>query len=177
MLHKVAPPPFCLESLPGKPNVGWPKSVTLVKPGSDGKGSASGDLKDGACANLDFATSSQTACFPATQYENFDGKQRFFALDGELGPLQTLTVRAKPAVGTDISLYGYMMGMGSWFTPPYVPSVMACEASPTKGGANPGVEEEIFFMNPTSNAYHVFFAVAGAAGADKGAFNVEVEVK
>ncbi len=177
VLHKVAPPPFCPESLPGKPTKGWPANVTLLKPGSDGKASASGDLKDGACTNLAFAASSQNACFPATQNEKFDGNQRFYALDGVLGPLQTLTVRAKPAAGVDVSLYGYLMGTGSWFTPPYVPTVGVCEASPTKGGANPGVEEVITFANPTGNAYHVFFSVAGAAGAKSGGFSVAVEAK
>lgn len=169
--------PQCPASLPGQPNTAWPKNVTVLKPGTDGKAKVAGELATGACTNLAFASSSQNACFPATQHSKFDGKQNFYALAGELGAKQTLTVRAKPAAGVDISLYGYIMGTGAWFTPPYVPSVVACEASPVKGWANPGEEEVITFANPTVNAYHVFFAVAGAAGAATGAYQVEIEVQ
>ena len=174
---ETAGPPFCEESLPGAEYSSWPPGVELLPLSSDGKPTeAQGDLATGHCANLAFADDSDVACFPATEFENFTGNQRFYALQDLLPPGAKLTVTATPDPGVDVSLYGYLSGATRYYVPPFVPQVVACEASYGKSAANPGQPETISFENPTANPYHVFLAVAGASGAAAGGYKLSAQL-
>ncbi|MBT9559244.1 MAG: hypothetical protein IV100_24635, partial [Myxococcales bacterium] len=176
VVRKAAPAPHCAASLPGAPQSAWPATVTKVGV-MNGVGSSSGNLSAGACSNLDFASDSGVACFPATQNAAFQGNLVHYALAEPLPPNSTASIEVIPAAGVDVSLFGYTTATTSFFVPPYVPSVSVCEASYATGAANPGQSEWITFNNPTGNSYNVFFSVAGPAGVTAGAFTVKVKVE
>ena len=167
----------CPESLPGQPHAGWPDEVRLVALDDQGQGEVEGDLGSGRCMNLDFAAQSDVACFPATQNEHYRGNHVFYALDQPLPPRSELVITAEPAAGVDVSLYGLQTGAVTHHVPPYVPSVIACEASNPWRRYNPGESESIRFSNPShTHSYNVFFAVAGTDQAGSaGAYTVRLQ--
>ena len=130
------------------------------------------------CVNLDWASDSDTACFPDTEFNNFEGKQAFYALADPLPPGSTVSITITPTGGgMDLNLYGYQIGSQNYFVPPYVPSAVSCEAAWPKGvgdTTNPGEPETIEFQNPTASSYYnIFFAVSKIAGSGN---NFEIEV-
>ncbi len=143
----------------------------------EGTGAYTGDLADGACSNLDFASDSDVACFPPTQNAAFQGNLVHYALTEPLPPNSTATIEVIPAAGVDVSLFVYTTATTSFFVPPYVPSVSVCEASYSTAAGNPGASEWITVTNPTGSSYNVFFSVAGPAGVTAGAFTVKVTVE
>jgi hypothetical protein len=175
IVRTTPPPPFCPESLPGATYSAWPTSFPRIDVGETGKATLTGDLSNGNCVNLGFASSSQTACFPSTQNDNFEGKQVFYVLSEPLPPNSTLDLTLTPAPGLDMSLYGYMLGLNNYRLPPNLPSALACEASySTKLGGNPGATEKLHFENPSDkNSYQVVIAVSGVSGVDAGAYTLE----
>jgi hypothetical protein len=172
--------PFCAASLPGGPHTSWPTEVTLVDLDAGGAAQVTGDLSDGECVNLTFASSAQLACFPATRSAYFMGSQRYYALAEPLPPGAKATIEVIPDVGVDVSLYGYQIGPTSYHVPPYVPSAVTCEASypiTITGASNPGRREFITFNNPSStSSYNLFFAVAGPEDTTSGGYTVIVDV-
>ncbi len=170
--------PHCEESLPGESGLtDWPSSVEPVALDADGLGSVSGDLGDGNCLNLEWASNSSVACFPETQFDNFEGGHVMYALEDPIPPNSILSVTLRPADGVDANLYGYQIGEDSYMVPPAVPSVVACEASYPYAFQNPGEAEKITFYNPSDTAsYNVFFGVAGARDIIAGAFDVDVQL-
>lgn len=174
------PPPFCPESLPGATYTAWPQTVAVL--GVDAKtefATIAGDIAGGSCVNLGFANSSQTACFPATQNANFQGKQVFARLKEPMPPNSVLDIVLKPKGNVDLNLYGYMLGTNNIRLPPNVPSALACEASySTKTGGNPGAQEKLHFENPSDkNSYQVLIAISGANGVVTGTFDLEATLK
>ena len=109
--------PFCEESLPGESISSWPSSVTTLTVDGDGNASASGNLSTGSCVNLDFASSSQVACFPATENENYQGNHVFYALKDPLPPKSELTIAVNPEPGVDVSIYGMQTGVSVFQLP------------------------------------------------------------
>jgi hypothetical protein len=67
-----------------------------------------------------------------------------------------------------------MTGDQTVLVPPHVPSVISCEAS-VPPFINPA-DDQIQFSNPGGVSRNVMFAVAGEAGQNGGAFDVNVEV-
>ena len=157
----------CEGSLPGSSYDAWPSSVELVTlAGSSAQ--VVGDLSQGACTNLDWAASSQTACFPATDFPDFEGNHVFYALDAPLPPNTTATVTATSTSGTPISLYGYTAGTKSYFVPPYTPITVACEYEIST--ANTASIQ----LNTGANPFSLFFGVAGPSGATSGGYTIDV---
>ncbi len=171
--------PTC--SVPSSSPTAWPGSVTRLDL-SSGTSSVGGDLAAGASlCSLDWAAQSNVACFPltATARAFYEGNHVFYALRDPLTAGQEVTVTVTPAAGVEVSLYGWWAGVADFYTPPFVPSVGACEASygtPT-AASNPGQPETITFSNVGANSYNYFFAVAGddTTGA-AGAYTVDVTV-
>jgi hypothetical protein len=161
----------------------WPSSVeTIQVETSDGEGSASvtGALADGAeQCTLDWASNSSVACFPATENDYFAGNHVMYALDEPPAPGSQVAFRVIPQPGVEVSAYAYRIGTQNYLVPPFVPSVVQCEASyPLAIGTptNPGVVEEVSFYGG-SNAYNYFLGVAGYRdGEASGEFEVQVEI-
>ena len=159
----------------------WPAGTKLLTLDGAGKAKFAGDLSAGKeLCTLSWASQSTVACFPGTQNEHFAGNHVFYALKQPVPAKSALTITATPKPDVEVSLYGWWMATSSFYVPPFVPSVGACEASHTKSlshAPNPGVPESIYFENPGDNEYNVFFAVAGdAATGTAGAYDVEVSL-
>lgn len=159
----------------------FPSQVTtLALDGGVYTGSGDAGAADPLCT-LDWADDSDVACFPATQFEAFSGGVELFALPEAPPAGSRVTARVIPRDGaSDPNLFAYMMGERSFYTPPYVPNAITCEASfpqvPFVIGSNPGETEEVSFLNPTDNVYNYLFAVAAPEGVDDAAFDIEVTV-
>ncbi|RMG94713.1 MAG: hypothetical protein D6705_15485 [Deltaproteobacteria bacterium] len=135
-----------------------------------------GNLARGKKIDLGWADDSSVACFPATRNEMFTGNHVFFAFS--LPAHSTVEIRAVPAGrDVDVSLYAYSIGSTDFSRlPPNVTSVVSCEASyEPMGRANPGATEKVT-LNAVNNPYNVVVAVAGAKGAVKGKFRLEVDL-
>ena len=171
--------PHCPESLPGRTWETWPSNVERVRL-SNGRAALSGNLNEGSCLNLDWAQSGQVACFPETRFDLYTGNHVYYALNEPLPPRSEAIVRVQPRPGVDVNIYGYQVGPQRFPVPPAVSGVLTCEASYPRGvdpDPDPGVEEEIRFVNPSDDAsYNIFFAVAGSGDDTAGAYDIEVEV-
>ncbi len=161
----------------------WPSNVeTIAVETTDGEGTTSvtGDLADGAeQCTLDWAANSSVACFPATENDYFAGNHVLYALEEPPPPGSQVTFRVIPQPGVEVSSYAYRIGTQNYLVPPFVPSVVQCEASyPLALGTptNPGVVEEVSFYGG-SNAYNYFLGVAGYRdGEASGEYEVQVEI-
>jgi hypothetical protein len=170
-LVTAAAEPAC--TIPSSVATDWPASVTDVTVDGNGAASLSGDLSTGSTlCTLSWADDSAVACWPSTQNANFTGKHVFYDLAGGVPAGSKVTVTATPKNGANVNLYGWWTGLTSFYTPPYVPSVGACEAS---YGAGADGAEFITFYNPTGNTYNYFFAVAGDTSS--GAYDLDVKVE
>ncbi len=98
------PPPHCPESLPGARYADWPAFVERIPLNAEGRGEASGDLAEGRCMNLDFATSGQVACFPTTRFHFYEGNHVFYALDEPIPPRSSVEITVTPTDGGEISI-------------------------------------------------------------------------
>jgi hypothetical protein len=170
------PPPHCPESLPGATYPTWPTTLNLVNV-VDGAASGSGDLADGECTNLGFASRSSVACFPATEFNNFEGNHVRYALSDTLPPNSEMWIRVTPDEGVDVNLWGTQTGVTGFPVAPNINSVVACEASYPPGASDPGETESIYFANPTGNSYNIAFTVAGNdLTGTGGGYTYEVEI-
>ncbi|MEO1267125.1 MAG: hypothetical protein AAFX99_03440 [Myxococcota bacterium] len=170
----------CEASLERAPNTcPWPSDVHLIEVDGNGLGLASGDLAEGACTNLAWASTSGNACFPATDNFHFEGNHLFFALSEPLPPRSIARIEAIPADDVDISLYGTTAGTTNCLVPPNI-NATTCEASYARGigdVSDPGQPEAILFQNPGNSEANVFLGVAGTAlMGDRGTFDLRVEI-
>jgi hypothetical protein len=169
-------------SVPSGTPTAWPLEVNKVDLGATGAGkqTINGNLSSGKkLCSLEWAAQSNVACFPSTEDTHFTGNHVQYALAKVVPPKSKVTIKATPAAGVDVNLYGWWAGVNDFYTPPYLPSVGACEASYPLGigtPTNPGQPEQIEFLNPTNNTYNYYFAVAGHDGATTGAYTLDVEV-
>ncbi len=160
------------------PNTGPPplKKLSL----KSGTASISGTINGGKEISLKWASTSSSACFPATQNHFYTGKHVLFQVDH---PKQSyLEVELVPAKGVDLSLYGYQTGTTGKVPLPPNGTGSICEASAMRGikkyGAkhNPGMAELIKFT-AIRNPYRVVIGVVGAHKLGKGSFKLNIKVK
>ena len=154
----------------GDGNDGWPASVTRIEAGEV----VEGDLATGELVDLDWADQSNVACFPATEFLNFEGNHVFYAVEQPEGSVLSVTVT--PDADVDVSVYMLQYGGGSRYVPPEVPSAVTCEAGfDQTNDSNPG-EAESASVTATTNPYTVLIGVAGPAGVTAGAFQLSVDL-
>lgn len=157
---------------------GWSKEVTVVASKGKETVSVEGDLSKGKILeDLDWASTSSNACFPATQNEKFRGNHVFYATT--LPPRSIMKISVKPSdESANLSLYGYMMGANSFDIVPDLSRCITCEADhkwdrPWKGKVQTS-ERKIEFQNPTQNTYNIFIGVAAPKGVTTGKYTVEI---
>lgn len=154
----------------GGGNDGWPASVTRIEAGEE----VEGDLATGELVDLDWADQSNVACFPGTEFLNFEGNHVFYAVEQPEGSVLSVTVT--PDSDVDVSVYMLQYGGGSRYVPPEVPSAVTCEAGfDQTNDSNPG-EAESASVTATTNPYTVLIGVAGPAGVTAGAFRLQVDL-
>jgi len=108
--------------------------------------------------SLDWAWSSQNACFVELRAEFFTGNNVFFRT--EIPKYSTMVIRLIPKdKRQNMSLYAYSGGHGA--LPPELPSCVSCEAD---------------FHQDVTRPYPVTIGVVGANGLAEGDFVIEVTV-
>jgi len=143
--------------------------ATPPVPERDADTSLEGQLDDGAVVDLAFASRSSVACFPATQFTDFDGHQVFHVVEQDVG--MDLVLRLTPSGEHDLNLYALQLGsLDRGQRPPKVNSAWRCSA---KHSAKEGEAETVRLYGHTT-AKEVVVAIAGADGLTTGKYTLEV---
>jgi len=133
----------------------------------------SGDLSDGMILNtLDWAWSSNIACFVTPAQDWYKGNHVFYQID--LPTQSIITINLIPDDSSQsMSLYAFTKAAGSTLLPTEISSCVSCEADPN---ANFGsvIESRSIELNATTNPYSVMIGVAGAENGISGSFKLEV---
>jgi hypothetical protein len=155
----------------------WGSGVTTIAAKAGQVVEVSGKIDAGKTIDLKWAANSSVACFPATQYANFQGNHVFFGTSIPKQSVMTITLVPDDKT-VDLNLYAYTVGETDFgHIPPNVPSATTCEASyDARTGRNPGASETIK-LNATTNGYNVVIGVAGPKGVVKGGFKLKVDLK
>ncbi|MDC0231066.1 hypothetical protein OAK19_03800, partial [Aureispira] len=139
-----------------------------------------GNLEDGRkITNLNWASRSSVACFPATQNSKFDGNhvQHGFVLP----PNSEVTITVEPHNRkADFSMYGYQVSTAQFPVVPNLYSCRSCEADykwdyPKRGQTQDHTRS--IKMNSFQNSYNVFIGVAGANGLLKCDYTLKIYIK
>ncbi len=150
---------------------GWPGNAEPITVGDV----LSRDLSCGESVDLDWASDSSVACFPDTEFTNFDGKHQFFSYRQPENSL--LTVFVEPDDGVDVSVYVIQSAGDRYEVPPDVTAAISCEcAYDAQTDSNPGETEDVT-VTATTNGYDVLIGVAGAGGQSSGGFKVSLSLQ
>ncbi len=136
-----------------------------------------GNISEGKTIPLEWASTSNMACFPATRNEEFRGNHLFYKL--ELPKYSKMKVTVIPQDGKRINLYA-ISGYDGQSLPPNISRCVTCEAGYAKYVGNTDVTksagaQSVEFM-AINNPYNVLIGVAGAKGATSGEFIIKVEL-
>lgn len=132
-------------------------------------------LDDGYILPLDWANTSQLACFPSHHNPAFRGKHVFFR--AALPANSQMKIVVKPSrPDLDLSIYGIRLAANDSTTMPPNIGAGVCDASYASRGGDPGVEETLDFI-AIQNPYTILIGVAGPEGVTSGDFTISVELK
>ena len=138
-------------------------------PERDADATFEGQIQDGGAIDLEFATKSSVACFPATQLEDFNGHQVFHVLEQDVRT--DLVLRLTPTGDFDLNLYALQLGsMDRGQRPPKVSSAWRCSA---RHSAKAGKVETVRLYGHTTER-EVVVAIVGADGLDTGKYTLEL---
>lgn len=150
---------------------GWPGNAEPIEAGN----TLDRDLACGESVDLDWASDSSVACFPDTEFQNFDGAHQFFWFRQPENSILTATV--VPEDGVDVSLYMIQSAGDRYEVPPDVVAAISCECSyEDQTDSNPGETESVSVV-ATTNPYDVLIGVAGAGGTSSGGFRITVQLE
>lgn len=137
--------------------------------------SYTGNLNEGVFVyNLDWAWSSQNACFPATQKDLFEGHHQLYVT--ELPRYSELTIILVPDdPKTTLNLYAYSVGQNLQLVP-NLSSCVSCEAS-YQAQAGFDLHQRRVQLRAVNNPYQVVIGVAGAKGVTSGGYTLELGLK
>lgn len=139
----------------------------------------SGNLADGTMLPLDWAASSQMACFPATRFNEFQGNHLFYRITMPANASMEITVA--PKNGKDrINLYALRLGANNNGLPPSLPRAISCEASyPIYAGTPnyriPAQPQSVDFIS-IRHPYTIVIGIAGAVGVLSGEFDLNIKI-
>ncbi len=127
--------------------------------------------------SLDWAWSSQNACFVELRAEFFTGNNVFFRT--EIPKYSTMVIRLIPKdKRQNMSLYAYSGGHGA--LPPELPSCVSCEADFHQDRQNVSLPKNDHTrsveLRAVTRPYPVTIGVVGANGLAEGDFVIEVTV-
>lgn len=153
----------------------------LIQLNDKAEASVLGNLADGKLMpDLSWAWSSSNACFPETQVRKFTGTHQLFEFEI---PARTevqiiLTPKDKKH---DMSLYAYMIGIGTDAIVPNLSRCIRCEADHKwdrpKAGKTQDHRRIVGDILAIQNPYKVIIGVAGANGLAEGEFTLEIKRK
>lgn len=136
------------------------------------------DLSEGQTIPLEWASSSQVACFPATRFNEYKGNHVFYRVD--LPAQSQITITVDPKNNKRINLYALRMGVDDRMTPPEIQVVGSCEASYPIYAGTPNYQERakaqsVEFMS-IRNPYSILIGVAGAENVLSGSYDLNIEI-
>lgn len=152
--------------------------VSQVELGVDKKISLQGELSEGILIDkLQWAASSQVACFPATRFQEFEGKHVFYRL---IVPAK-VTVFVEMTPNKRINLYGINQGTEeSWWEMPPNITWGNCEASYPMYAGETNMKQaggkrtiRIVTVKPTT----ILLGVAGAKGVQSASFKLQIRTE
>jgi hypothetical protein len=160
----------------------WPASVTKLIPHTarDQVITVGGRLENGIdIPDLDWASTSSMACFPATENAKFRGKHVMFAT--QIPRRSTMIIKIIPKdPNVDLSLWAYSSGTGDFYIPPKVPRAVSCEYDakwdrPWKGKTQDHTRS--VELRAVGNPYNVLIGVSGPVATSSADFDLEVLLK
>lgn len=123
---------------------------------------------------LDWAWSSQNACFPSTQQTNFQGHHQLYVT--ELPERSELTITLVPDdPSVPLNLYAYSMGREIELVPK-LNGCVSCEASYLPRRGLP-VHHRSVQLRAINNPYRVVIGVAGANGVTSGSYRLQLDLE
>jgi len=153
----------------------------LIVLNEQSEASVLGDLADGqVMSDLSWAWQSSVACFPETQVSKFTGHHQLFEFEVPAGTEVVITLTPKNKKH-NMSLYAYMIGVGTDAIVPNLSSCIRCEADykwdrPWAGKTQDHrriVKNILAIQRP----YKVIIGVAGAEGLTEGDFVLDIKKK
>ncbi|MEZ4992018.1 MAG: hypothetical protein R2824_16470 [Saprospiraceae bacterium] len=134
-----------------------------------------GDLAEGELMNdLSWAWSSNNACFPKTQEEQYKGHHQLYLTEIPAHSEMTITL-VPDDPQENLNLYAYSFG-GDLRLVPNLSSCVSCEAGyqPRQGLKKHLRQVELRAVN---RPYQVVIGVAGGKGVTSGAYQLQIQVK
>ncbi len=172
---------LCLSAL-ALANESVAKVTPLTLPAGSNSGEITGNLKDGAQMDLNWAAQSNVAAFPGTRFEMFNGNHKLYRVT--LPAASKIDITLTPEAGKLINLYALRLGVDDQSVPPNIQSAISAEASYPRyanlgGGrktsnSDDGVRK-IDFMS-ISSPYTILIGVAGANGLTDGNYKLQVNI-
>lgn len=159
----------------------WPDHVNKVDSKSNDSVIVNGDLANGSVIeDLSWAESSSNACFVAIQNNKFKGNHVLYATT--MPPKSIMKVTVVPLdEKTDLSLYGYMIGVDEYRVVPDLPSCITCEADykwdrPVKNKVQTS-ERKMEFRNPTKNTYNIVIGISSPKSIASSEYNLKIRLE
>jgi len=136
-----------------------------------------GDLKTGNQIPLEWAASSQMACFPATRFNEYQGNHLFYRVTLPAQSEMEITVTPKNKKHR-INVYALRLGSSNQGVPPNLPSAISCEAAYPIYAGTPNyniaaTSKTVEYMS-IRKAYTIVIGVAGAVGVTEGEFELAI---
>lgn len=158
----------------------FPAKVTKIDSKPNATVTVNGDLSKGeVISDLSWASKSSTACWPATQNNNFTGNHVLFHTT--LPPKAKMWIKVIPDnPASNMSIYAYTSGTNSFIIPPALATCVSCEAEHKwdrpKAGKTQDHTREVY-LNAINTPYNVVIGVAGAEGLNAGTFKLEIKME
>lgn len=153
----------------------------LIQLNQNAEASVSGNLADGnLMPDLSWAWNSSNACFPETQVKKFTGNHQLFEF--EIPSRTEVQIILIPNDKKhDMSLYAYMIGVGTDAIVPNLSRCIRCEADHKwdrpKSGKTQDHRRIVGDILAIQKPYKVIVGVAGANGLAEGEFTLEIKRK
>jgi len=140
--------------------------------------SVDGNLSQGFLMPLQWAASSQIACFPATRFFEYKGNHILYRVQMPANANMKVTVTPKSKKDR-INLYALRLGANNYDAPPQIFSAISCEASYPIYAGKPNIKapakpQSLDYMS-IRKPYNILIGVAGAKGLTAGDFELHIE--
>jgi hypothetical protein len=157
-----------------------PANVPYVKVKKGNTIKLTGNLRTGSTMeDLEWATTSQMACWPNIRDVEFEGNHIAYWFDLPKKSIVKITVTPKSSKHR-INIYGYT-SVDFKRLPPNVIGCTGCEASHPTWIGQPNLNEpsvpQSIELNAVTRHTQVYFAVAGAKGVLEGEYEITIELK
>ena len=150
-------------------------------PSSDNESKTySGKLEDGVMIqDLNWASFSSMACFPATQNSKFNGNHLLYITEMKAKSEIEILIEPKDP-SKNLSLYAMQVGLNETAMVPDIKSCVSCEVAhkwdyPKRGQSQDHTRS--VKLVATNNPYKVIIGVAGADGLKDGDFLIQISTK